>query len=199
MDLLTKKIFWVNEAGLSLVVADCRVLLSYALSNNSVLMAWANESLDPEVGVEPVDGLEALYTDCDPHDVWALSTKVGEAVGAEALYKAPSPQSWVMLGLWNLRPGGAEQFHSGSPREYVLTVLEKLRAHIEFDDLALLMDNYAESFLQLADHPHKSGPFETPLRDTARGMRNLLVHANPGQKDKLQSGLSKLRNLWPAS
>ena len=35
VDLEKRKIYWVDEHDLSLVVADCRVLLSYALSNNA--------------------------------------------------------------------------------------------------------------------------------------------------------------------
>ena len=45
VDLEKRKIYWVDQYELSLVVADCRVLLSYALSNNSIMMGWANRSL----------------------------------------------------------------------------------------------------------------------------------------------------------
>ncbi len=100
VDLGEGKIFWVNEMGLSLAVADCKVLLSYALSNRSILMAWANASLAPDTGIEALDGFESIYHDCDPEHVWQLAMAAADEVGAEALYRAPSPQSWVMLGLW---------------------------------------------------------------------------------------------------
>lgn len=196
VDLTQGKIFWVDQMGLSLVVADCKVLLSYALSNESVLMAWANESLGAGVGVEAVDGFEPLYPNCSEEEVWSLTTEVAQAVNAEALYRAPSPQSWVMLALWNLRPGGPEQFHSGSPQQYVLTVLTKLKAHNAFEELPRLLDNYAQSFLQLADHPHRGSDYEAPLRDTARGMRNLLVYTQEEQLPKLRDGLATLTEAW---
>ena len=196
VDLGEKKIFWVDSQGLSLVVADCKVLLSYALSNQSVMMAWANSSLAPDCGIPEIDGFDAYYPDCDPEDVWSLATDAGSAVGAEALYRAPSPQSWVMLGLWNLRPGGPEQFYSGSPKAHILTVLQRLIDHPFPDELAVLMDNYAESFLQMAGHPHKSTHFEKELQDTARGMRNLLALATDDNLPQLREELQRLSDHW---
>jgi hypothetical protein len=196
VDLGERKIYWVDEQGLSLVVADCKVLLSYALSNRSVMMAWANSSLAPECGIPEIDGFEEDYPDCEPEDVWSLATDAGSAVGAQALYRAPSPQSWVMLGLWNMRPGGPEQFYSGSPRSHVLTVLNRLVDHPYPDELAVLLDNYAESFLQMAGHPHKSTDFEKELQDTARGMRNLLGLTIDDRMPELRKELERLAAHW---
>lgn len=196
VDLGEKKIFWVDSLGLSLAVADCRVLLSYALSNRSVMMAWANSSLAPNCGISELEGFDGYYPDCEPEDVWALATDAGSAVGAEALYRAPSPQSWVMLGLWNLRAGGAEQFYSGSPRNHVLMVLNRLIDHPHTEELAVLIDNYSESFLQMAGHPHKSTNFEKELQDTARSMRNLLAMANEEKLPNLRQELGRLSAHW---
>lgn len=196
VDLGEKKIYWVNELGLSLVVADCRVLLSYALSNRSVMMAWANTSLSPDCGISEIEGMAPYHPDCEPEDVWELAMEAATAAKAEAIYRSPSPQSWVMLGVWRLRPGGAEQFYSASPKGHVILVLERLMEHPIVDEWAVLLDNYAESFLQMAGHPHKSTAFEQELRDTARSMRNLLALANPKRKDELQAELAKLISHW---
>lgn len=196
VDLGERKIFWVDQHGLSLVVADCKVLLSYALSNRSVMMAWANSSLTPDCGISELEGFHPYYSSCEPEDVWSLATGVGSAIEAEALYRAPSPQSWVMLGLWNLRPGGPEQFYSGSPKSHILTVLKRLLEHPHPSELAVLLDNYSESFLQMAAHPHKGTDFETELQSTAREMRNLLALANTEKLPQLRAQLSQLIAHW---
>jgi hypothetical protein len=198
VDLGEQKIFWIDGMGLSLVVADCKVLLSYALSNRSVMMAWANSSLAPECGISEIEGVPPYYTDCEPEDVWELAVSAASAVDAEAIYRSPSPQSWVMLGLWNLRPGGAEQFYSGSPKEHVIMVLRRLTEHPSSQEWAVLLDNYAESFLQMAGHPHKGTEYEPQLRDTARDMRNLLGLAAAEERELLQAELAKLIARWEA-
>lgn len=193
VDLEQRKIYWVDQHELSLVVADCKVLLSYALSNSSVMMAWANRSLAPGSAVDPVEGLDDIYSDCDPEQVWYLSTHVATHADAEAIYRTPSPQSWVMLGLWNLRPGGAEQFTSGSPKDHVLQVIHSLLSHPDFDERQVLIDNYAESFLQMASHPYKQTEYDLPLKDTARMFRNLLVHDD---EEKQNQNLLDVQASW---
>jgi hypothetical protein len=192
VDLEEKKIYWVDEHELSLVVADCKVLLSYALSNNSVMMAWANRSLAPGSAVEQVEELDDVYADCDQEQVWALSTFVAGHAGAQAIYRTPSPQSWVMLGLWNLRAGGAEQFTSGSPKSHVLQVIQSLLRHPDFDERQVLLDNYAESFLQMASHPYKQTEYDPALKDAARKFRNLLVY----EEEVQNQGLLELQATW---
>ena len=193
VDLEQRKIYWVDQHELSLVVADCKVLLSYALSNSSVMMAWANRSLAPGSAVEKVEDLEDVYADCDAEQVWALTTFVASHAGAEAIYRTPSPQSWVMLGLWNLRSGGAEQFTSGSPRSHVLQVVGSLLNHPDFEERKVLLDNYAESFLQMASHPYKQTEYNSVLKDTAREFRNLLVFEN---EETQNEGLLKVQAIW---
>lgn len=193
VDLEKRKIYWVDEQELSLVVADCLILLSYALSNHSVMMGWANLSLEEGCAVEEVPGVHEIYTDCTPDEVWALSTYVADQVGAEAIYRTPSPQSWVMLALWNLRPGGAEQFTSGSPRGHVLQVIQSLLIHPDFGERQVLMDNYAESFLQMASHPYKQTEYNKALKDTARHFRNLLVLRKEEEQNK---GLGEILAAW---
>jgi hypothetical protein len=196
VDLAARKIFWIDPMGLSLAVADCKVLLSYALSNRSVMMAWANSSLAPNCGITEIEGFDSYYPDCEPGDVWSLAVEASTAVEADALYRAPSPQSWVMLGLWNLRAGGSEQFFSGSPKAHVLTVLSRLMEHPYADELAVLLDNYSESFLQMAGHPHKGTEYEAELRDTAREMRNLLPWVTEEGLPQLRFHLEILSAHW---
>lgn len=185
VDLDKKKIYWVNDEGNSLVVADCRVLLSYALSNNSVMMAWVNSSLAEGSAIEEVEEMKDIYPDCEPEDVWEIAMRAGTAAGAEAIYRTPSPQAWVMLGLWNLRPGsGEEQFETGSPRSHVLQVVQSLLNYPDYRERQVLIDNYAESFLQMASHPYKNTTYADELRDTARLLRNLLVFDEAEVQDK---------------
>lgn len=193
VDLEKRKIYWVDEHELSLAVADCRVLLSYALSNHSVMMAWANSSLAAGASIEPVEGMDDVYPDCDPQQVWLLATMVASAAGAQAIYRTPSPQSWVFLGLWNLRPGGAEQFTSGSPKQHILKVLDSLLNHPDFGERQVLIDNYAESFLQMARHPYKGTDYSSKLQDTARALRNLLAQTDPASQDR---GLVEQQEYW---
>ena len=175
VDLQEGKIYWVSPLGLSLALADCKMICSYALSNRSILMSWANESVNPNAAIGEMERLPNMVSDCEPEEVWELSQVVGEAVGADALFRATSPQSWIMLALWRLRDGGAEQFKAGSPRRHIAKVLDKLAAHDDYSERRILLDNYAESFLQLASQPHKGSEYEEPLRILARSMRNLLA------------------------
>jgi len=193
VDLEKRKIYWVDQMGLSLVVADCRVILSFALSNNSVMMGWVNSSLPPGASVDPVEGMDDIYPECDPNDVWELAMRCGEDNEADAIYRTPSPQAWVMLALWNLRPGGAEQFTSGSPRSHILQVVESLMSHPTFEERQVLLDNYAESFLQMASHPYKGTEFEDPLKDAARQFRNLLALRDEEEQKK---GLRAIQSAW---
>lgn len=195
VDLQEEKILWVDERGQALVVADCKALLSFALSNRSILMAWANQSLTSGA-IDPVEGYESYYIDCEPEDAWELAMELGDAVKAEALYRAPSPQSWVMLGLWNLRAGSGERFDAGSPAGHVLTVLEQLARHPREEELPVLLDNYSEQFLHLAEHTHHDTIFAAPLRDTARELRNLLVLTEQGKVPELRERLGQAAAPW---
>lgn len=196
VDLEKGKVFWVDAQGLSLVVADCKVLLSYALTNRSILMAWANGSLAPGSSIPRQAGFPDSDGPCTPETVWDWTLRLAEQLGAEAVYRAPSPQNWVMLGLWRLRAGGAEQFFSGSPARHVVHVLELLGRHPSGPELAELLNNYAQSFLQLADHPHKHTAYEAPLRDTARVMRNALGWTSADKSSELQAELERLAAEW---
>lgn len=193
VDLDKLKIYWVDERELSLVVADCKVLLSYALSNNSIMMGWANISLQEGSAIDPVEGVDPIYSDCDPEQVWSLACFVADQAGAEAIYRTPSPQSWVMLGLWNLRPGGAEQFTSGSPKGHIVQVIESIQMVREISERKVLLDNYAESFLQMATHPYKATDYADPLKHSARVFRNMLVWDESEPQDQ---ELEKLETYW---
>ena len=99
----------------------------------------------------------------------------------------------MLLALWNLRPGGAEQFTSGSPREHVLQVIDSLLYHLELEEREVLLDNYAESFLQMASHPYKGTEHAKPLRNVARKFRNLLAC---GSSEEQEDVLKKIRDEW---
>ena len=161
------------------------------------MMAWANRSLAQGCAVGEVPEMEDIYPDCSPEDVWDLAVRAAENCGADVIYRTPSPQAWVMLGLWNLRPGsGEEQFSSGSPKGHILQVVESLLSYPDFRERQVLIDNYAESFLQMASHPYRETEYATKLQDTARRLRNLLVHDEQEAQDM---GLLAVRAIWQES
>ena len=103
VDLGKCRLWWQHDDGTPVVVASARVLLSYALSNRSVLMGWANRSLPPDASVSVVAGVPERIPEGSEADAWTWARRVAEASGAHFIYRAPKPQSWVFLGLWDVR------------------------------------------------------------------------------------------------
>lgn len=196
LDLRACRLYWVDQDGDTLAIADCRVLCNYALSNRSVLMSWCNASLPEDCKLEAVRGFSEVYQDLSPVEVWSLACDLATAVKAEAIYRAVTPQSWVLLGLWRLRRGEDERFEAGAPCPFVLRVLTLLAEHQDQSELKVLLDNYAETFLQMACFSHSGGPFEEPLRTTAREMRNLLPLLEGDPAEGFGTQILKLHQAW---
>jgi hypothetical protein len=110
------------------VVAETRSLLSYALSNRSLLMAWANTSLPAAAAVAEQDGVPDRLTQVEEGEAWRWAMRVAERAGAHFLYRVPTPQMWIFLGLWDVRPArpGDEPFSARAPWPWVRGVLEAL-------------------------------------------------------------------------
>ncbi len=196
LDLRTCTLYWVDQQGATLAAADCRVLCTYALSNRSVLMSWCNTSLPGNSNIEAIEGYPEYFQDQGPEEVWELACSLASAVEAEAVYRAMSPQSWIMLGLWRLRRGEDEAFVAGSPVAFVMKVLNLLSKHPNLPEQKVLLDNYAEALLQMACFSHAGGDFEEPLRTTSRELRNLLPLLENGPKESFGTQLQELAKSW---
>ncbi len=194
VDLTRNLFFWVDDEGESLVVADAKVILSYALSNRSVLMGWANRHLDDACCLEPLPEFEDDYEDCQPEEVWGLAMTAAEVAGCDFIYRAPSPQNWVMLGLWNVRTGG-ERFEEGSPTGYVRTLLTTLLAEAENEGLSILLDNYGETLLQQASHAYKDSAYRSALQQLGNSFRDLSGRRREPKIDRAR--LQELLDQWP--
>ena len=72
-------------------------------------------------------------------------------------------------------------------------MISSLLHYPDFDEKQVLLDNYAESFLQMASHPYKQSHFNTALKDTARQFRNLLVHRD---EESQNIGLQRIQSDW---
>ncbi|HEU4410095.1 MAG TPA: hypothetical protein VFS43_32875 [Polyangiaceae bacterium] len=189
IDLVEGRFWWLRSDGSPALVASARVLLSYAPSSRSILMGWANPSLAPTAAVPEIEGAPARLTDCDADDGWRWAMRLGDACGADFLYRAPNAQTWLFLGLWGVRdatPGDALPTPQ-APWPHVQRVLEALLGrHREGQDVGPVARNYGLSFVE--ERAHRGGPFEAPLRRV--GER--LVELADGDPDTLGEGLKAL-------
>lgn len=72
-------------------------------------------------------------------------------------------------------------------------MIGNLLHHPNFNERQVLLDNYAESFLQMASHPYKQSRFNIVLKDTARRFRNLLAL---GDEEEQNEGLREVETTW---
>ncbi|MBI3929052.1 MAG: hypothetical protein HY319_26145 [Armatimonadetes bacterium] len=209
VDLGVRKFFWVDAQGVALAAADTRVLCSYALSDRSVLMAWANPHLDSEAAIEAVPGMRDRVDGCDEADAWQLAVQAADAAGADYVYRAPGPQTMVFLGLWNLRMALAESFEAGSPAPFVLKILISMEKLV-VDPIAVperlgaLLANYGETLNQQAAHLYLGSPYFGPLKRVGNTMIGLgkplldVGRMDDGRRDEVLAQLIELRELWEA-
>lgn len=164
VDLGEGRFWWQDEAGVPSVVAETKVLGSWALSNGSVLAGWANRSLPPGAVTAVVAGVPERDLIDDELDVWDWALAIAEGAGADFVYRAPNPQNWIFLGLWNVRTAAKDEarFLPGSPWAHVRAVLGELSAPRDDGERRTLMRNYGLSFV---DHAATRGTrWEKPLR-----------------------------------
>jgi len=178
--------FWWQAPGNGppSVVADAKVLGSWALSNGSLLAAWENTSLPPSACVAPVAGVPARHMTRDEKEVWAWGFAIAEGSRAEFVYRAPNAQAWIFLGLWNVRSAvpGDQPFEAGPPWEHVRAVLRGIEG-VALAELRVLARNYGRTFVE--DPIRKGTRWEAPLR--ALGER--LVAAAELDEAKLRAEL----------
>ncbi len=185
--------FWWQAPGTAkpVVVASTRVLCSYALSNKSVLMGWANKSLPSSATVPRIAGIDDGYRDQEGVDAWRHAMRIADATSAHFLYRAPSAQSWVFLGLWDVRTAAANEapFAAGSPWPHVRAVITELARMVAEapDEARTLARNYGQTFIE--DHLREGTSHAAPLR--AVGAR--LVGLASGDAGVLADELEALR------
>lgn len=168
VDLGLGRFWWQDPtSGRPSVVAETKVLGSWALSNRSVLAGWANKSLPPTATISAVLGVPERAICASEGEAWDWALSIAEGAGAHFVYRAPNAQSWIFLGLWSVRtagPGDAP-FAPGPPWAHVRYVLEQLSGPRADAERRTLMRNYGRTFV------------EDPLR---RGMPWEALHGELG-------------------
>ena len=160
VDLREGKFWWQDASGTPLVEARTQVICSYALSNESVLMAWANESLPGPARIDAVEGMEGAYEGQEEADAWGLAAEAAATGGADFIYRAPNPQMWIFLALWDVGVAGAEAATPPRPpRKHVLELLDHLGAMEPSEERAVLMRNYGSALCESATDFHAGRPW----------------------------------------
>ena len=169
VDLREGKFWWQDASGKPLVQARTRVICSYALSNESVLMAWANESLPAAARIDAVEGMEPAYEEQSGSDAWGLAAEAAAAGGADFIYRAPNPQMWIFLALWDV---GAAHDDSATaprpPRKHVIELLDHLGAMEPSEARATLMRNYGKALCESAEDFHVGQPWAALVGEIGR-------------------------------
>jgi len=195
VDLQAGKFWWENKAGIPLVQARTRVLCSYALSNQSVLMGWANQSLPANARIEPVDGMLKAYEEQSEEDAWGLAAEAAVGVGAEYIYRAPNPQMWVFLALWDAAPATTDAATAPqAPRRHVLALLDHMGAMEPSEERSTLMRNYGQSLSESAVDFHAGQPWAELVGEIGRRLATLATADDAAADD----GLAELRVLAAA-
>ena len=162
-DLANNRFWWQDAYERPSVVASTRVLGSWALSNHSLLAAWQNSSLPENACVKQVPGVPAEGRTHDEEEVWTWAWRIADGSGAEFVYRVVTPQSWIFLGLWDLRAATATDEPPPPPPPWpnVRMVLEEL-SHRDVDEVRVLARNYGRSFM--TDPVHRRMPWQDQLR-----------------------------------
>jgi hypothetical protein len=165
-DLALGRFWWRDANARPVIVAETRLLLSYAHSNKSVLCGWANGSIPASATVPAVPGVPDHVPDTTESHAWVLAMEIAEGVGAHFVYRAPLAQSTPFLGLWNVRPAaeGDAPFATCAPWPYVRSVLGGLAERLDGNGqgVDVLFRGYGRTFIE--DHSRRGTPFEAPLR-----------------------------------
>jgi hypothetical protein len=196
VDLGKGRLWWQHDDGTPVVVSSARLLLSYALSNRSVLMGWANRSLPPDASVPVVAGAPERIPECSEADAWTWARRVAEGSGAHFIYRAPNPQSWVFLGLWDVRKAAQNEapFVAVSPWGRVVSVLEGLaEALAEGRDVRVLAHGYGRTFIE--DHPRHGTAEGERLRITGERLATLAKGESSDIRPDLDALLDETRAL----
>ena len=190
VDLREGKFWWQDSDGVPLLEARTAVVCTYALSNQSVLMAWGNQSLPPSACLPAVEDMQMAYDGQTAGDVWALAAQAAAGAGAEFLYRAPNPQTWIFLALWGVRTAGDDAATPPrAPRKHVLEILDHLRGMRPSEEQVLLLTNYGTALCESAVDFHAGHPWAALVGDI--GAR--LVALASAAEDEVEAALAALK------
>ena len=182
-DLELGRFWWQDPSGRPIVVASTRLLLSFALSDASILCGWANRSIPANATVPAVVGISPRIHDCTEADAWQVAMNIADAVGAHYIYRVPTPQSSAFLALWDVRAAGDDDapFAPGSPWPHVNDVLTELASALdEGRNIEALANGYGRRFAE--DHARRGTVLEAPLR--AIGERLAAIAGSPPEAQR---------------
>lgn len=211
----TGRIEWVEPDGFVRVTATMKALCSYSFEEESLMMAWANEGLEPHAVVDAVPEVPDLVENCSEGEAWLWAMNLADAADAEYLYRIASPGYLVFLGLWQVAPVVTEEeIEEGSPQSFVLDLLDSLRAALQnqaHDPTALrrLFINQGESLHHNAQYLYSDRSDGGLLRRTgdtlieigkSLGQRRFGLlppaHLSDEEMAEIARRMSRLRAAW---
>jgi hypothetical protein len=182
-DLALGRFWWQGRGGRPVVVASTRLLLSFARSDSSVLCGWANPSMPASATVPPIDDIGPRIPNCTEADAWRIAMRIGDAVGAHFIYRAPTAQSSAFLGLWDVCAAreDEEPFAARSPWPHVRYVLEAIvSAFDEGRDIGALARGHGRTFAE--DRLRRGTPLEAPLRAIGESLASIADSPREAQR-----------------
>ncbi len=197
------RIWWTNEAGQQIAHGQCKAVLSWADSNQSIMWAQAIQGFE-QAGVPCLPAPEPAYVqDVSRSEAWAIASAATMQAGADFLYASPAGSGVLFLAVFSFQEGDAAQVEDlGSKRAegartFAAGMLSRLAGFIEDTErltepgrqaeFVTLLANFGASLEQqiaLNEGDEVCGSLET-LRGTVEGWKTRLV-------DELESVLGEL-------
>jgi hypothetical protein len=177
-DLREGRFVWLGPDGRVSVEARAHVLCSWSRSTCVLVMAWADPLLRGS-GAPRLDTMAPERDDVGEEEAWQIAMQAAESVGAEYLYRVPTPHAWYFLALRELtfNPRVAS-FHPGSPVGLVLRSLTETRGAIESraEPSTVIRDRLegvGSAFLHHAGYAYRSTDWVARLERTGRRLLHL--------------------------
>lgn len=205
LNLEAGELLWIDRDEVPRVKADCKVLCTWSPGGGTVLMGWANESLEPGMYVGPYQTIPDHAHDCEEADAWYYAMCAAEEAGAQALYRCPGP-AVIFLGLWGLRDADPnEVFVPPSATPDVLRVLDGLSQSLwqRRPDLRQELQIRGAELMDQAQFAYRGAAAEEMLLETGGALVALAETMGPGlsagEVQRVGSALADLRRAWSES
>ncbi len=130
IDWMGGQVEWLSATGEPVMSATMKALCSYALDEESLLMAWANEGSEQGAVIGPIAGVPERIEPCGEGEAWLWAMRLADRSGADYLLRIASPNFLVFLGLWAVEPFLSDEegvLEGGTPHAFVVKVLDELR------------------------------------------------------------------------
>lgn len=207
LNLEVGELVWIDRDDTPRVKAEAKVLCTYAAGAGTVLMGWANESLEPGMAVGPYPTIPDHAHDCEEADAWYYAMCAAEEAGAHALYRCPGA-SMIFLGLWDIRQADPTEIFVPPPANGdVLRVLDGLsqslwqRRH-RAEGMRQDLHTQGAEMMQQARFAYRGAPAEGLLLETGGALIALAETLGPAgplsarEVQRLGSALADLRRAW---